>query len=235
MNNQHRKPTKKRNPDAVARGARIDVLALAAQSKDSAVARRALATLLERIGPMMRNICATWAKKNGTEYDDVFQDASLGFLRAVEKWRPAKGANFLTYVGPWLHAFARRCEMSHDRTGKTVRAPHRVAANRVSLDGELTTHGELTHGRQKSFHETLLGVEPEQLDFLEALDRRNAVHAAVRALPKPEREIMRMRLDGQTLWQIGEARDRSRERIRQVELQACTRLRKRLSRVLKVA
>jgi RNA polymerase sigma factor (sigma-70 family) len=214
VNNQHRKPTKKRNPDAERRSARIDALALEAQSKDTTMARRATAELLKRIGPMIRNICTSWAKKNGVEYDDAFQEASIGFLRAVEMWRPEKRANFLTYVGPWIHAFARRTEMVH-HLGKSVRAPHRVTENRLSLDDD-------RDGR--SLHE-MIGTEPEQLDFLETLERDTVVREAVRSLPENEREILEGRMDGLTLEQLATPRGHSRERIRQVELVAKNRVR----------
>jgi RNA polymerase sporulation-specific sigma factor len=110
-----------------ARGARASLherwLLLAAQRHD----RGAQEELLRRYQPLLRATVHRLRLPAGVDRDDVAQEAGIGFLRAVDGWRPERGT---------FPAFARRCVRNHvlhalDSAGAEK---HKLVSHAVSLD-----------------------------------------------------------------------------------------------------
>lgn len=219
------KAWKARNPGTAARSSRLDQLALAAKSSDASSARAARDELVTAMLPALRNVAQIHAARNDVEFDDVMQEASIGLLRGIEKWKPG-GARFVTFVGFWLHACAARVGMRNTHSGsKTARAQWR---EHLSLDDTQSEEDDSLHER--------VGRAAQQHDVLEQKETTRALRAAVRGLPMSERDVLRRRAFGEeTLEQVGDVRGLSRERIRQIEKKAMRRLRLRLLGVLEAA
>lgn len=215
------------NAEGAKRGDRIDKMARAAKSKNATKAKQAKAELFKAIQPMMINIARIHSLRNGMPFDDVFQDTSLGFLRAVELWSPKGGANFLTYVGNWLHALGNRSGMKHRGARGNVRDPNRTHA---SLDAPVSSISDGATDDQ-SLHD-FIGVDADQDTSVEAIERAEFVTRAVARLPKKEREVIRERMNDRTFDSIGGDRKCSRERIRQIQERALLRLGQRLAKQL---
>ena len=61
-----------------------------------------------------------WNRTKGLSFQDLIQEASLGIIRAIEKYNPEKGCRFSTYAYNWIWQFVTRAMINKD---KTVRIP----------------------------------------------------------------------------------------------------------------
>ena len=64
------------------------------------------AVALEVVGYVRKKAVAYMerARKASLDYDDLVQEGMTGALKAAAKYRPDKGANYLTYAAPWIDA-----------------------------------------------------------------------------------------------------------------------------------
>lgn len=206
---------------------RTDQQALAVlRAKTPSAKKAAQAALVSGFMPLIKSVSQSYATRNGTEFDDVMQDATMGLLRACELWRPQGGVCFLTHATRWIHALANRNGMSHDEKNNTVRSKYRQA---LRLDEPLT--GAPDAGDDgATWADALESDAPNPLDVAESEQRARIVRGAVQRLPRLQREIMEARtFKEETLEVIGTARGVSRERIRQVEAAARAKIQRRLA------
>ena len=80
----------------------LHLLALAKQGDDSAKE-----TLLVENTPLLKSIISRYRNK-GIEYDDLFQLASLGFVKAINHFDPAFEVKFSTYAVPMIAGEIKR-------------------------------------------------------------------------------------------------------------------------------
>jgi len=66
---------------------------------ESSVALEVVGYVRKKAGTYMER-----AKKAHLEYEDLVQEGMTGALKAAAKYRPDKGANYLTYAAPWIDA-----------------------------------------------------------------------------------------------------------------------------------
>lgn len=157
------------------------------------------------------------------DMDDLVQEAYLGLIDAAEAFDPERG-RFSTYAR-W-HILKRIMEAIHNRND-IVRTPRRKPSVRCgSLDAERTDSGA-------SIMDLL---EADDTDPAEKMDRdaeRAAIRACVHELPWREAVVIRLRhginTDRLTLVQTAQILGVSRERVRQIQLVAETKLRRILA------
>jgi RNA polymerase sporulation-specific sigma factor len=159
---------------AAVRGGRASLherwLLVAAQRHD----RRAQEELLRRYQPLLRATFHRFRLPAGIDRDDVAQEALIGFLRAVEAWRPERGA---------FAAFARSCVRNGvlhalDAAGAEK---HKLLSHAVSLDTtlEYSRHGDPEAAVLAREQLAALAVAMRALTDWE----RTALHASLNEIP----------------------------------------------------
>ncbi len=120
----------------------------------------------------------------GEPLDDLVQVASLGLVKAVERFEPDRGLEFSTFATPTIVGELKR----HFRDkGWAVRVPRRVQ----ELHGEINSHvGELTQklGRSPTIAELALASNSSEEEVLEAMEAAHAYRSTSIDAPAPGSE-----------------------------------------------
>jgi len=224
-------------------------LAWAVQAGD----RRAAVRLVEANLRLVVAIARRYASC-GVPFLDLVQEGNIGLLQAVDGFDPARGCRFSTYAYWCIRHAVRQAAAEQGRLIRvppaTVEAMDRLrrAAARLAqvlgrepvpeeLADELGTTAERVDRLTRLSRPALPldGLEPEQpgaspADEVVLAALRVDLYAMLARLNARERRVLRLRfglVDGRrcSLEEIGRRLGLSRERIRQIEKEALTRLR----------
>lgn len=110
-------------------------LLLAAQRHDW----RAQEQLLCRYRPLLRATVRRFSLPGGVDRDDVAQEARIGFLHAIQAWRPERGA-FAAFAGRCVHN-----QVLHALDTATANK-HRVLSRALRFDQTDPRHWRESHG-----------------------------------------------------------------------------------------
>lgn len=177
------------------------------------------------------------------EFDDLIQAGNLGLLEAAQRFDPERGVEFSTYAYYWI----RKCIKRAVATEHIVILPASVQGTRdkiavasqkycVMVGSEPTqeTLGKLLGESE----EDIAAVQFAFCSSCELDDKDGSVcpqpdivadkNAIISSLSEPDRSILRLRIEGYTLKEIGEEFELSRERVRQRLDAIISRLRKRV-------
>lgn len=181
----------------------------------------------------------------GLEREDLCQEGYIGLMQAVRRYDGGRGTRFSTYATWWIRQAIQRAVETH---GRAVRVPsyQQVGARRatlasrfpatrpvISLDLPAMTVGD-PGGRREvtpTIGDNLIDDGPsveeqalEEIDSEEASEQLTDLVAAAH-LSDRERDILLARSRGDTLREIAGCLGCSRERVRQIEDRALSRLR----------
>ena len=128
--------------------------------------------VVERFLPLARSIAARY-QRPAEPFDDIFQVACFGLVKAVDRFDAGRGIAFSSYAVPTIHGEIKR--HFRDRTW-AIRVPRDLQDLSLRVDRVI---GELTRdlGHQASVEDVAeaIGVEPE--DVLEAMHASSAYRA----------------------------------------------------------
>ena len=184
--------------------------------------------------------------KYGSNLEDLIQESNIGLIKAVEKFDWRKGFKFSTYASWWIKQAVERGLYTQNRM---IRVPlHRVREQFQTFEET----GEPGHVHQKSrllsprdacisldaqeieggyFASALMDVTtPSPEDALLDSAQHNEIHGWLSALNPLEREVITRRFglgtdDPETLEAIGRDYRFTKERVRQIQLTAMSKLR----------
>jgi RNA polymerase sigma factor (sigma-70 family) len=173
-----------------------------------------------------------WALGAVLEEGDLMSAGWFGLRRAAEKFDAERGWTFSTYAVAWIRHAIQRAIADQRRT---IRLPQWVQSQRdvplppdvLSLDAPLTSDG------RSSTRLDLLAADCEDpREVAEAKQQRVRVEAALEELPERLRGVVVARFwRERTLQEVGDGMSLTRERVRQLEVDALARLRGTLREV----
>jgi len=184
-------------------------------------------------------------RSHGFRIADLVQEGNIGLMRAVQKFDPERGIRLITYAAWWIRAHIHDHivrSWSLVRLGTTQnqrrlflslsRASRELDARDLSLDAPV---GDDT-GRSQL--DLVPGADPRPDDALAGAEEQalvaGRVEKALARLDPRERYIVEKRVMGErpmTLGEIGAHLGFSRERARQIEVRARTKLRLELEQL----
>ena len=136
--------------------------------------------IVERFLPLARRLAAHYQRAD-EPFDDVFQVACYGLVKAVERFDATRGVAFSSYAVPTLTGEIKR--YFRDRTW-AVRVPRDLQDLALRVDRVAT---DLTRdlGRQPSVEEVARATGTEVEDVLEAREASAAYRATSLDTPRP--------------------------------------------------
>jgi len=199
---------------------------------------RAAEALLALNHRLLCKTASVFLARAGTlEFDDLVQEGSLGLLHAASRFDPERGCRFSTYCVPWVRQHITRA--IHGQAW-TIRRPVHVAERAcraaatgtdqewldalpnacVSLDAPMGEDGGTT----------LADLLSDSCDPEAEVTGSLWATALLDTLPPKERHVIAARCgfdaEGpQTLQQVADRFRVTRERVRQIEVKALSRLR----------
>jgi RNA polymerase sigma-B factor len=155
------------------------LLAAYAESRDP----RQREALVERFLPLARSIAKRYRKAE-EPFDDLLQVASLGLLKAIDRFDPARGIAFSSFAVPTIVGELRR--HFRDRCW-TVRPPRELQERALEVD-KLRTELTSRLGRSPSVREIGQALELDDEQVLEALQAQQGMRATSLDAPRSSGE-----------------------------------------------
>ena len=133
---------------------------------------RAREELTARFMPLARSLALRY-QRSGEPLDDLLQVASLGLVKAIDRFDPDRDIAFSSYAVPTILGEIKR--YFRDRTW-AVRVPRGLQELSMRVDRAIGALSE-QHHRQPSVHEIAVAVGATEEDVLEALQAGGAYRA----------------------------------------------------------
>ena len=180
----------------------------------------------------------------GIGVSDLFQQGMLGLQVAVFRYDPRRGLRFSTYATYWILQSIRKCL---EDTSTLIRVPHQMRKKVRRSHADLApeemrrvravlrppiafSNVENENGELQLPERIRPGAGPSRDPTLHTQRIPEGVREALRSLPKREKFILERKFGiggkPETLAEIGQQLNLSRERIRQIKVEALARLKR---------
>jgi RNA polymerase primary sigma factor len=178
----------------------------------------------------------------GLPLPDLIQEGNIGLMKAVDRFEYQRGYKFSTYATWWIRQAITR---AIDDQARTIRIPPTSEEIAESMDISVTKVGKILKIAQEPISlETSVGDDEDVNlgDFIEDrglispvesgifINQKDQMLGALHTLTPREEQVVRMRFgieleNEHTLEEIGQSFAVTRERIRQIEVEALRKLR----------
>ena len=151
--------------------------------------------------------------RQGRGYDflDLVQEGNIGLLIAFDKFDPERGVKFQTYGAYWIR---QKIQLFVFKKYRSIEITFTAMANNSSGIDE----NRIDRGFENTIKDPQENYNPEiHTELQQILDK-------VKALSTVEQEVLYHRALGNTLEEIGDGMDYTRERIRQIQRDAVTKI-----------
>jgi RNA polymerase sigma-B factor len=154
------------------------VAAMAALPAEDPSRPAARARAIEAWLPLARHLAQRYANR-GEPMDDLFQTATLGLLKAIDRFDPSFGIDFVGYAIPTIVGEIKR--HFRDRTW-SIRVPRRLQEMRLAITAANST---LTHslGRSPTVADIAAHLNVTEEEVLEGLEGGRAYSATSLSTP----------------------------------------------------
>ena len=192
-------------------------------------------TLLKSYYPYIVSQAVRYSK-GGIPVEDLIQEGMIGFLHGIPKFDPSTGNRLMTYCAFWVDAYIRRYIDSHCTT---VRIPAGARRKGIGAFADLSLNSPVGDGMD-DFQDIL---EDDSIDASEQMGTMEDIHLVKKAVKKTvfrskirkvAHDVVSMRIladEPCRLQEIADIHGLSRERIRQVEVEARAALKRTILRL----
>lgn len=159
--------------------------------------------LVEQQLPLVRSLARRYAGR-GEPLDDLVQVASIGLIKAIDRFDVDRGVELSTYAIPTIVGELKRYFRD---TGWAVHVPRRLKELSVRLNHSIEELGTVL-GRSPTVAELADAVGADEEEIIEALDASRAYTAVSLSVPADEEGAVRVDLLGEdeTGYEISEHR-----------------------------
>jgi RNA polymerase sigma factor (sigma-70 family) len=167
-------------------------------------------------------------KFTGTDFDDLVQEGNLGLLEAYRRWDLTRDTYPFTYTSYYITAAIIKYLF---KKARLVGIPSNSKSPKFRNVDNFTDMGTDTNYEYFDYQETLQSDEDledkyMELDFQERL--RKVLPKVTRSISSRDRSILIQHfVEGSTLQSIADPLGISRERVRQISVEAITRIKNR--------
>jgi RNA polymerase sigma-B factor len=163
--------------------------------------------IVERFLPLARQLAARYQRPE-EPFDDVFQVACFGLVKAVDRFDVERGVAFSSYAVPTIMGEIKR--HFRDRTW-AVRVPRDLQELALRVDKVV---GELTRelGRQPSVEEVAEAIDATTEDVLEAMQASSAYRATSLETPRASGDDEAGETLGDSVGQVDDGFHRAEQR-----------------------
>jgi len=201
--------------------------------------------------PLIISIAKKYSKNNNIE--DLLQEGSLGLLKAFEKFDPRKKVAFVTYATYWIKEFILRY-VKENREESVIKLPEDIAraiARTRSQEEYMTSIeniGKIAKTNRQNAKRIMSGMMVSsttsldkelnedgasllmligKLDEADLVEKDSILKECIKKLDKKEQQIINYRynpIDPNTLKEVGEKLDVTKQRVQQIEARALKKL-----------
>ena len=163
----------------------------------------------------------------GVPLEDLVHEACLGFFKAIHRFDAGNGARFMTYAGFWVRKAILNALADQSRT---IRIPRYQRERRHVLPKELRLDDPVRAGESRTVGDGIADSRtPAAGTGMVQRETLLKLRHQIRSLPVREQTVLASRFGlhggpAMTLMQVGTYLGVSRERVRQIERAALTRL-----------
>lgn len=205
--------------------------------------------LFRSIARLIRKQVWQFAKKHNllNSMEDLEQEASVGFMEALKRFDPEKEVRLSTYAGWWwqqrmvkfgIADTLVKVPVYHYANPEKLDEAHRKTRAAYHEYAKAVWHGPLSLSQGIIGEEGITFDVPDnseqfenQIDDEETRTRvQQTVRAGLMQIPTRDRIVLEGRMEGKTLYELSLDLGISRERVRQVEMNAKDKLKRVLER-----